>query len=230
MVEPFLPTACSYAITTSASTAPLMCVWSLGGCMSRFVMNNVHIIWDLKIIIHTRSPQFSLFCLFCHPAVLFVFGHMFNETFLDEYTYGWLTKLQALLSNQTRFVCSLWDNVGQLPWQLEVGLIFILCVDLWVWIAWKPWREFFATCPWAQNTVFLLCMCAFCINIGLSGTLLGRSMEGRHPWFGFFLSRIKADFFGNVFWHTLWRRMWMKNMQPAFTVFGISWLYCDAAQ
>lgn len=115
--------------------------------------------WVLCFSLYCSSPASS-------PPCFFYKVHTSNESFLHGYMYGWLAKLQALLSNHSRFVCSLWDNVGQLPWRLELGLIFILRVDLWAWTAWKPLGGiFFVTCPWAQNTVFSPNACVrFCIN------------------------------------------------------------------
>lgn len=115
-------------------------------------------------------PPPSPFPIFFFPLLTRFTCRM--NPFLHGYMYGWLTKLQALLSNHGRFVCSLRDNVGQLPWQLELGLIFILRVDLWVWTARKPFGGifflpffFFFFLPLVLELGIqcfsLYCMCAF---------------------------------------------------------------------
>lgn len=107
----------------------------------------------------------------CLP-VFWVLSHEWYCTLLEGNKYGWLTKLQALLSNQTRFVC-LGDDVGQLPW-LSLAFFLSLCVHLWFLTAWKRWGNFTPL----KLLVFPLHMCAFELNSVdiCSGHLLGRSL------------------------------------------------------
>lgn len=76
------------------------------------VVNDVNI--PLKVqhakefVHHKLRSDCPLFACFSSPFTGMILY------FAGRNKYGWLTKLQALLSNQTRFVC-LGDDVGQLP-------------------------------------------------------------------------------------------------------------------
>lgn len=91
-------------------------------------------LWDLNIPRNFCFMRWGLIIL-CFP-VFQLLSHEWYCNLLDGNRYGWLTKLQALLSNPTRFVC-LGDDVGQLPW-LTLAWYLSLCVYLWFVTAWKP--------------------------------------------------------------------------------------------
>lgn len=64
------------------------------------------------------AAQFPIFSLFFYVPIHLCFSSVFSPfsaTLFDGYIYGWLTNPQAVLSNQTRFVYVLLDNVGHLP-------------------------------------------------------------------------------------------------------------------
>lgn len=113
---------------------------------------------------------------------------MFNETLLDGYVYGWLTNLQALLSNRTRFVCSLLNNVGHLPWQLELGLdIYLVC-----WLmspkCLKAQGGIFRHLPLSwEYSVSLMHVCVLYKHRGLSWTPVEKSVVGGFSRFGLFV-------------------------------------------
>lgn len=167
----------------------------------------------------------------CLPV--FCLSHEWYCTLVEGNRYGWLTKLQALLSNQTRFVC-LEDDVEQLPW-LCLALYLSWCVHLWFLTAWKPWGNF------SPLTLELLHTCAFGPNSVdiCSGHLLGRSLMvdglASLSWcktrclclfgflFVFFLEiccNRNSDFELIWFWTDL-RNLWVnvsKKTQAAFTI------------
>lgn len=131
----------------------------------------------------SRVPCFSLYC--SSPASfasLFFAGFTcrMNPFCMDTCMDGWQSCRLCWAITADLFVRS-WDNVGQLPWRLELGLIFILRVDLWVWTAWKaPRGNFFCHLPLSSEySVFSECMCAFLYkHCRFSGTALGRSAVG----------------------------------------------------
>ena len=167
------PTACSYVIAAFAS---FMCR-NMAVCLSSFtIIVNVWILQGHCVSFFVFSSCFSSL----HSTLILPVQS-------SAWIHVWLTELQAVLSNGSTFVCSLRDNVGHLPWRLD---IYLAC-----WLR----RNFFVTCPYTQNTVFLSCMCAFCINTarinefgpfappckwGLSAKR--RSVEGGFPQCGLF--------------------------------------------
>lgn len=78
-----------------------------------------------------NAAPYLWFCFsFCHSTFLSLLFKAFYVLNV-RWTHLWMADKPAGSVEQSHhFVCAPWDNEGHFPWQLKLGLIFILCVDL----------------------------------------------------------------------------------------------------
>lgn len=156
---------------------------------------------------------------------------MLNETLLDGYMYGWLTNLQALLSNQSRFCLFTLRQCGTTAMTTGAGLDVYLVCWLMSLNRLKALGGIFRHLPLSSEySVSPTHVCVLYKHCGLSGTPVERSVEGGYLLFGLFLSSFKASFGKCIFTQTCSRKLVNDKHVACFHRFSILWLYCSEAQ